>query len=179
LRTKRNLALVVVGIGSLVLAWQGGAFGDTSKGDGSGMSAVQVSGPDFINEMRTVLGDEFGGGWIVATGDGEMLHIGVTNAQPDERQKVADAAARFGLSGSVQIDSVQYSHEQLIGFYETLDKIASGNDGVLGWGVQVDRNKVQLILSEPDEGLVDRIKAEVPADAFLVTVDPDGALLGM
>jgi acylphosphatase len=163
----------------LGIALEAHTFGDASPGDRSDMSAVQRSGPQLIDEMRTVLGGEFGGGWIAGTPDGEVVHIAVTNPSPENRQKVADAAAKLGLSGMEQVDVVRYSHKQLIGFYETVGTIASGIDGVTGWGVQVDQNKVELILSGPQDGLVDRIEAVLPADAFMITVDPGSALVGL
>ena len=168
----------------LLLSTSGVAVSATDSGDLSAtiteanLGAVQRSGPDLIDEVRAVLGDEFGGGWIAETPEGEVIHIGLTNPLPEDRQQVAEAAAKFDLSGKVQVDPVRYSHKELIGFYETLGKVARETDGVIGWGVQVDQNKVQLTLSEPQDGLVDRITAVLPADAFVITVDPGSALSG-
>ena len=159
---------VVAATAALRVAWQ--AIAIRNESDGRSVSKVQQSGPRLIEDARESLGDEFGGGWIVHGPEREVIHIGVTNSEV--RQQVADAAARLGLGGNVQVDTVRYSHAQLLGYYETLGSIATRADGVIGWGVQVDKNKVELTLSEPQEALVAKIEAALPTDAFVVTVDP-------
>jgi len=41
---------------------------------------------------------------------------------------------------------------------------------VIGWGVKVDQNKVEVIVSEPQDGLLDSIEAVLPADVVTINV---------
>ena len=178
MRGKSLLAgAVAASAATLVLVWQVQASSDEPSDNGSDMSVVQQSGPDLIELVRKGLGDEFGGGWIATGPGGDVVHIGVTNESPDVLEQVTVSASTLGLLGRVQIDTVKYSHQQLADFYDTLGGIARTTEGVIGWGVQVDQNRVQLILSEPQEGLADRIGALLPEDSFVITVDPGSALV--
>jgi hypothetical protein len=130
-----------------------------------------------VTEVQALLGSRFGGAWIVPSGSGEIVHVGVVDPDAPALDTVSTAASRYGLSGSVSVDPVRYSTQELEGFYAQIQELVAtlpSLDGVLGFGVRSELNKVELILSSDQAALVEQITAAVPADALTVTTTPGG-----
>src|SRR5581483_8026149 len=83
--------------------------------------------------------------------------------------------AEFGLSNSYTTDQVRYSAEQLDGFASQIQSIVDrwpSAEGLLGFGVRTELNKVEVLLTSSQPDLVNTITAAVPADALQVTIVP-------
>ena len=137
---------------------------------------VQVAAPEFISKIQQQLdSSEFGGAWIVTTTAGEVVHVGLTSPDAGSLAIVAAAAAEYGLSNSYTTDQVRYSAEQLDGFYSQIQSIVHqwpSAEGLLGFGVRTELNKVELLLTSSQPDLVNTITDAVPADALQVTIVP-------
>jgi hypothetical protein len=135
-----------------------------------------VAAPEFISKIQQQLdSSEFGGAWIVTTTAGEVVHVGLTSPDAGSLAIVAAAAAEFGLSNSYTTDQVRYSAEQLDGFASQIQSIVDrwpSAEGLLGFGVRTELNKVEVLLTSSQPDLVNTITAAVPADALQVTIVP-------
>ncbi len=172
------IGLVVVGA-VVALFLSGGMLAGTSDrplGSAAPATPVQVAAPEFISKIQQQLdSSEFGGAWIVTTTAGEVVHVGLTSPDAGSLAIVAAAAAEFGLSNSYTTDQVRYSAEQLDGFASQIQSIVDrwpSAEGLLGFGVRTELNKVEVLLTSSQPDLVNTITAAVPADALQVTIVP-------
>jgi hypothetical protein len=127
----------------------------------------------FMGDVEAQLGERYGDAWITWQGDAAFVHVGIVDPTAEE---IADIVAQAPPSLVVEVVPVQYSVQQLDAYLEQLKAIAIPHGGeVVAIGARSELNKVEAVVTSADLPVVDEMRAAIPEDALLITVDPDAA----
>lgn len=167
-----RMAVALVAITFIFLtvgaAW-GGERQDSTPGDlPEGYFAL-------MGDVVTQFGERFGGGWITWDDATPTVHIGVVNPTAEE---ISETTSRSMPGLDVDVVPVKYSKLELDAFAETIGSIVfPGPSAVVKISPASDINKVKVLATSDDDPVLARIRAAIPEDALLVTVEPGARLV--
>jgi hypothetical protein len=118
----------------------------------------------FDDELRTALGERFGGSWG-SEEDPSALYVGVVAPTEDDVSLVTSTAVQYEIPDDVHVEAVAYSEGTLTEIYEQIDDATDAIDpNTLGWfslSLSLDLNQVVVE--------IESIEALAPVRALLGT----------
>lgn len=131
----------------------------------------------FMGDVVAQIGDRYGGGWLTEEEGVSIVHVGIVAPRAEE---IAEIVAQAPPGLVAEVVPVQYSVQQLDAYLEQVKAIAAPHGGeVVAIGARSELNKVEVLVTAEDLPVIDEMRAAVPEEALLITVDPDAAFVAL